>query len=81
MERATERLEIRLEPRTMYLLQEKAQGQKISVDQLVRRAIEFLLEERQDARLQAAEALFRIEAPVADWDTMKQEITQARVRG
>ena len=81
MEKATECLEIRLEPSTMHLLREKAQRQKTSVDQLIRRAIELLLEEKRDARLQAAEALFRVGAPVADWETMKQEITEAHVQG
>jgi hypothetical protein len=80
MEALTERLEIRLPTRTMCLLRERAQQQETSVAQLVRHAIEFLLEEDQQARLQAAEALFRVEAPVADWDTMKQEIVEARMR-
>ncbi len=73
-----ERLEIRLEPRMMHLLREEAQRRKVPVAQLVRQAIQLLLEEDRQARLEAAEALFRTEAPVADWETMKREITEAR---
>lgn len=76
----TESLEIYLEPRTMYLLREKAQRQKVSIDRLIRRAIELMLENDRDARLQAAEALFQVEAPVADWKSMKQEITEAYIQ-
>jgi len=78
MEMLTERLEIRLPTHMMRLLREKAQQQEVPVAHLVRRAIEFFLEEDRQARLQAAEALFRVEAPVADWETMEHEIIQAR---
>ena len=37
----------------------------------VRDAIELLLEEDRLARTRAAEALFQVEAPVADWSRME----------
>lgn len=77
----TERLEVRLSPQTMQLLRQKARQRGVSVAQLVREAIEFLLVQDREDRLRAAEALFRIEAPVADWAEMKREIEEARVGG
>jgi len=64
----------------MHMLREKAQQRKISVDQLILQTIKFLLDEKPNFRLQAAEALFHIEAPVADWETMKQEIAKAHMQ-
>ena len=80
-QRLTERLEIRLEPWAMRLLRAEAQRQHVSVAQLVRQAIAQLLEQDRQARAQAAEALFRLQAPVADWETMKREIEEARAQG
>ena len=74
----TERLEIRVSSETMQLLRQEARHRGISVAQLVREAIELFVRERQ-ARMQAAEALFRLEAPVADWPEMKQEIEVAHL--
>jgi len=74
----TERLEVRLSPRTMQLLRQEARQRGVPVAQLVREAIESLLVQDREERLRAAEALFRIEAPVADWIEMKREIEEAR---
>lgn len=73
----TERLEVRLPSQTMQLLRQEARQRGVSVSQLVREAIELLLVQDRQARMQAAEALFRIEAPVADWPEMKREIEEA----
>lgn len=75
----TERLEVRLPPQTMQLLRQEARQRGMSVAQLVREAIELLLMQDRQARIQAAEALFQIEAPVADWLEMKQEIEEAHL--
>lgn len=75
----SERLEIRLAPETMRLLRQEARRRGISVSQLVREAIELLLIQERQARMQAAEALFRVEAPVAAWPDMKQEIEAAHL--
>ncbi len=75
----TERLEVRLPPQTMQLLRQEARQRGMSVAQLVREAIELLLMQDRQARIQAAEALFQIEAPVADWPEMKQEIEEAHL--
>lgn len=80
MQSLTERLEVRLPPATVRALREEARTRGTSVGALVREAIEHLLTEdeaAQEARLRAAEELFQIGAPVADWPVMKGEIEAA----
>jgi len=45
----------------------------------VRKAIESSLLEDRQARVQAAEELFQIEAPVSEWPKMKEEIEEAHL--
>ena len=52
----------------------------VPVAHLVREAISMLLEQDTHARLQAAEELFKVEAPVANWEEMKREIEEGRLR-
>lgn len=47
---------------------------------LVREAIELLLKEDRQARMRAAEALFQVGAPVADWPEMEREIEAAHLK-
>jgi len=75
----TERLEVRLPSELMRLLREEAQRRGISVAQLVREAIESSLIGDRKARVQAAEELFKVEAPVAEWPEMKKEIEEAHL--
>ena len=74
----TERLQVRLSPQTLKLLRQEAQRRRVSVAQVVREAVDLMLQQDREARIQAAEALFRVEAPVADWEEMKAEIDAAR---
>ena len=75
----TERLELRLPPELMRLLRQEARQRGVSVAQLVRKAIESSLLEDRQARVQAAEELFQIEAPVSEWPKMKEEIEEAHL--
>lgn len=70
----TQRLEVRLDPRTMRLLREEARRRRLPMGELVRDAIDRLLREDRQERLTAAEALCQVEAPVAEWEDMKREI-------
>ena len=70
----TERLEIRLPKETMQQLREEAHQRDVSVSELVRDAIDFLLVHDREARRRAADALFQVEAPVGDWEIMEKEI-------
>jgi hypothetical protein len=78
MEYLTERLEVRLPPDTIRLLRDEARHQNVSVAQIVRQAIEDFLNENRRSRLQAAQELFQVGAPVADWEQMKREIEDPR---
>lgn len=78
MEVLTERLEVRLPAHTLHLLRREAKRRGVSVAQLVREAIDLLQAENRHAKVQAAEALFQVEAPIADWVEMKREIEAAR---
>lgn len=70
----TERLQVRLSKETLRLLREEAEQHGVSMAKLAREAIDSLLKEDRQERLRAAEALFRVGAPVADWSEMKREI-------
>lgn len=48
------------------------------ITELVREAVDLLLAQDKEVRMQAAEALCQVEAPVAEWEQMKQEIKEAR---
>ena len=74
METLSERLEVRLPPETVHLLRREAERRQISVAKLVREAIDLLLREDREARLRAAEALFQVGAPTADWPQLRQAI-------
>lgn len=77
MGRLSERLEVRLPHETLEILRQEAKRRGVSVGQLARDAINLLLQQDREARLQAAQALFQVEAPVDDWKAMKQEIEEA----
>ena len=73
----TERLEIRIDPDEARWLGAEARRRGVSVGALVREAIRRFREatEAETAtRLAAVDRLARLEAPVADWETMKREI-------
>ncbi len=79
MEALTERFEIRLSRHTLQALRLEAQQRSVSMARLVREAIDLLLEEDRRAKLRAAESLFEVGAPVAEWEQMKQEIVTAHL--
>jgi hypothetical protein len=74
----TERLAVRLHPDSMQLLRREADRRGISVSEAVRQAIDLWLEQDREERRWAAAALFQVDAPVADWEGMKEEITEPR---
>lgn len=76
----TERLEVRLPHQTLEILRQEARRRGVSVGQLAREAINLLLRQDREARIQAAQALFQVEAPVVDWKTMKEEIEEAHCK-
>lgn len=81
MEELSERLELRVSPQTLRLLQYEARQRGVPIVHVVREVIDLFLKESWQARLRAAEALFEIEAPVAEWAELEHEIEQAHVQG
>jgi len=77
----SERFEVRLPSEQLRELRQEAQRRKVSVAQLIREAIQLLLEEDLKRRQQAAMDLFQAEAPIEDWDVMEQQIGAARSKG
>lgn len=78
MDTATESFEVQLPARTVQSLRQEAERRAVPIAELVREAIDLLLAQDTAARIQAAHALCQVEAPVADWKQMKQEIEEAR---
>jgi Arc/MetJ-type ribon-helix-helix transcriptional regulator len=74
MAMSTERLEIRIPSATLQQLRQEARRRRVTTSDLAREAIRQLLEGQRREREEAAEALFRIGAPVSDWEEMKREI-------
>jgi hypothetical protein len=70
----TDRLEVRLSSQKIRLLRREAQRRGVSVGQVLREAIDHLLNQDRGVRMRAAEDLFEVQAPVADWPEMKREI-------
>jgi hypothetical protein len=73
-----ERLEVQLPRETLEILRQETKRRGVSVGELAGEAIDLLLQQDREARLQAAQALSQVEAPVADWKAMKEEIEEAR---
>jgi hypothetical protein len=73
----SERLEVRLPATTIEVLRREAAERRTSVAGIVREAIDLMLNEDRPARLRAAEALFRVDASVADWQHMKRQIEES----
>jgi len=78
MSSSAEKVEIKLPSETLRLLRRQARAQKVSVGQVVNKAVEKMLREDRRTRMDAAKALFKVGAPVADWPEMKKEIEEAR---
>lgn len=81
MKTLSDRLEVRLPSQTLAVLRKEAERRGVSMGNLVREAIHLLLQDNRQARIRAAEALFRVGAPVADWPKMKREIEAAHIEG
>lgn len=61
------------------MLREEARRRGVSLGQLIRHSINWLLKEERDSRLRAAEELCETRAPAPDWEIMKREIEEARL--
>ncbi len=76
----SERLQVLVYPTQRRRLEEIARERGMSVGALIREAIEAYTGAVVRSRRDALDALFDLEAPVADWDTMKDEIERGALR-
>ena len=53
---------------------------RASLGELVREALQEKYGSREARRHEAVERLFSVDAPVADWEQMKREIEEGRLR-
>lgn len=77
MQVSRERLEIRIPSPMLASLKKEARARSVPVAELVRQAISLYLETDMRERMEAAQQLFRIGAPVDGWEVMKREISEA----
>ena len=75
MSTLSKRLEIRLDPSTLCVLQAQAHKEHASIGELIRRAVEkTYLHSQKGSPKTAAQHLCSLGAPVADWPQMEKEI-------
>jgi len=80
MQALTERFEVRLPTQTLQMLRQETQWRGVPAAQLARETIALLLkDDDRQARLRADKALFQVEAPVVEWEKIKQEIEAAHL--
>ena len=70
----SERTQVLLSPAQLARLKRVARREGKSVGAVIRDAVDAFIGAEPDKRRQALEALFAMEAPVADWEVMKAEI-------
>jgi hypothetical protein len=75
----TERFQVLLTPEQRARVERLAARDGTSVGAVIRRAVDAYTAGRGQPRAEAAAALFALDAPVSDWDTMKSEIRRGAV--
>ncbi len=76
----TVRTQVLLTPEQRARLEQLAEVRGISVAAVMREAVDALVAPQQRSRTDAMASLFASEAPVDDWDVMKQEILTGATR-
>lgn len=77
MHMLSERTQVLLTPEQRARLERLAVERGTSIGALIREAVEAYTRPHGRSRKDAAQALFALGAPVADWEIMKAEILQA----
>jgi hypothetical protein len=70
----SERTQVLLSPAQRAKVERLSQREQVSVGEVIRRAIDAYDQPAPASRQEALEELFAIEAPVAEWSVMKDEI-------
>lgn len=72
----SERTQVLLTPEQRERLERLASRRGVSVGAVIREAIDAYTAPRRRSRSEALETLFALEAPVDDWEVMKEEIAR-----
>lgn len=82
MDRKSVRLEVRLTADLYAALQREAEEQGQSMGMIVREAVrEYIVRRGSADRHRLLDELVRLQVPVADWSTMKEEVEASRSAG
>ncbi len=76
----SQRLEIRLSGDEYALVQAEAARRGASMGKIVREALWETYGMQDQRRQDAADRLFAVDAPVSEWEQMKREITEGRLK-
>jgi predicted DNA-binding protein len=75
----SERTQVLLSPEQLARLKRIAARDGRSVGSVIREAVDSFVEAEPDRRQRALERLFALNAPVDDWEVMKQQILESQL--
>jgi hypothetical protein len=75
----SERTQVLLSPAQVAKLKRIAQRERRSVGAVIREAVDAFVESEPDSRLRAARELLSLNAPVDDWEVMKEQIARSQL--
>ena len=75
----SERTQVLLSPEQLARLKRIAEREGKSVGAVIRDAVDACIFAQPDVRKRAIDAMFKINAPVEDWDVMKAQILKSQL--
>ncbi len=75
----SERTQVLLSPEQVARLKRIAHRQGRSVGAIIREAVDAFVESEPDSRMRAARELMSLNAPVDDWEVMKEQIARSQL--
>jgi predicted DNA-binding protein len=75
----SERTQVLLSPEQVARLKRIAAREGRSVGAVIREAVDAFVESEPDSRMRAARELMSLNAPVDDWEVMKQQIARSQL--
>ena len=75
----SERTQVLLSPAQIAKLKRIAQREGRSVGAVIREAVDAFVESEPDSRMRAARELMSLNAPVDDWEVMKEQIARSQL--
>jgi predicted DNA-binding protein len=75
----SERTQVLLSPEQVARLKRIAAREGRSVGAVIREAVDAFVESEPDSRMRAARELMSLNAPVDDWEVMKEQIARSQL--